>query len=134
MSSTARRALLGSVVAGGLVATQVAPAPAAGAAAPVTAWTPKALKVTDVKAGDLVIGPDGNAARLAAVTRLSSGRVKVDAMDLHTGRPVPLDATVGSTGHPTSRKLLVLARGVAATAVLFAAQPEPGRVIDGGGP
>lgn len=127
-STTARRALLGSVVAGGLVATQVAPSSAAP-----TAWSPQSLKVTDVKVGDLVIGPDGNAARLAAVTKLSTGRVKVDATDPRTGSPVPLDATA-SAGFPNNRKLIVLARGVAGQAVVFPAQPEPGRVIDGGGP
>ena len=131
MTSTARRALLGSVVAGGLVVTQAAPTGAA-----TTVWNPRTVRAFDLRVGDLVTGPDATVVRISVRTTLASGRVLLRYTDPRTGAPLPFDAANASIGYRAGRRFAVLARDVVEAAVRFDVAPQPVAplVIDGGTP
>lgn len=133
MSSPHRRALLGTVLAGG-AATVATAAPASAAA-----FTATQLRASSLKVGDLVVGPAGAVVRVAVVTRLASGRYLLRYTDPGTGAATPFDAPSAATtdgGHAATRLFAVLARGVAASTVRHVPPPAPSpdRVVDGGAP
>lgn len=126
VSTPARRALLGSVLAGGLVATS---APSASAAA----FTPRQLRAGALKVGDLVVGPAAGLVRVSVVRKIAGSKVLLRHTDPATGASVPFDAPFAA-GYPGTRLFVVVARGVSAAAVRY--QPAPARavVVDGGAP
>ena len=128
MVTTARRGLIG-LLAGSAAAgvASVAPAQAGG-------WTPRALPVTEVEPGDLVVGPGGAPVRVALSGR--SGSLWLITYDhrYSDGETVELGR------FSRTRSLAVLARGVPLDAVRLTAAPLDGpsraevQLIDGGSP
>ena len=141
VSTSARRALLGTVVAGGLAAGASVSTVAGAAPVAAAGLTPRQVRVAGLRVGDLVVGPRGEVSRVAVLSR-RSGRVRVLVTDPATGRNIPLDNVSAGAGHLPSRLLVVLARGVAATAVRLVPVAEPVEpeqpaeplVVDGGAP
>ena len=117
-------------MAGGLVATSAAPSAAA------TPWSPRQLKASELKVGDLTVGPDATVVRIATRTTLGNGRVRLSYNHPRTGAPVAFEAATASAGYRADERFVVLARGVSAAAVRFDVVDEapPSVEIDGGGP
>ena len=129
MDTPARRAVLGSVVAGGLLVSTAAPAAAA-------TWSPRLLPVKELEPGDLIVGPDGHVVRVATRTRLATGRQQVRYTHPNTGEPTPITPAIDAEGYAAKRKLVVLLRGVPVSAVQLSPVPPPTdpHVVDGGTP
>ena len=125
MEIAARRAVLGSVLAGGLLTT--------GAA---SAWSPRELPAKSLKRGDLIVGPDSTVVRVAERTRLASGRHRIRYTHPNTGEPTAMTPAIDLEGYPRKRKFVVLLRKVPASAMKLTPVPpltDP-NVIDGGTP
>lgn len=127
---------MGSLLTGGLVTAASTPADAARAGRAVGA---RLLPASQVRAGDLVLGPDATVVRVASNRRLGSGRRRIRYTDPATGQARPLDARTDAGGLPAGQKLAVFLRKVPASAVRLSVPepPEPPAgpvVIDGGAP
>jgi hypothetical protein len=130
MDTAARRAVLGSLLAGGLVSAGAAPAEAAGS------WTPRLLPAKKLRPGDLIVGPDGTVVRVASRTRLDTGRQQIRYTHPNTGEPTPMTEALDVEGYPGKRKFVVLLRDVGAASVTLTPIPPPTdpNVVDGGAP
>lgn len=129
MENAARRAFLGSVLAGGLVAGGALPASAA-------TWTPRSLPAKKLKTGDLILGPNSTLVRVASRRKLPNGRQQIRYTHPNTGAPTPMTPALDRTGYPGRLKFVVLQRDVAVKSVLLTPIPDPTdpNVIDGGRP
>lgn len=130
MDTAARRAVLGSLLAGGVVAAGAAPAEAA------ETWTPRLLPARKLKAGDLIVGPDGTVVRVASRTPLAGGRQRIRYTHPNTGEPTPMTEAIDAEGYPGTLRFVVLLRGVGVPSVRLTPIPPPTDpdVIDGGTP
>ena len=129
MEHAARRAVLGGVLAGGLVSAGAAPASAAG-------FSTRLVPARHLEAGDLIVGPDSTVVRIVAPTVLLTGRYRIRYTDPHTGEPTPMTPAIDAEGYPPHRTFVVLLRNVPVSAVTLTPVPSPTDpdVIDGGSP
>lgn len=129
MDTAARRAVLGSVLAGGLLSAGAAPAEAAS-------WSPTTVPAKKLKPGDLVVGPDSTVVRVASRTRLPSGRHRIRFTHPNTGEPTPVTEAIDAEGYAAGLRFVVLLRKVPISAVVLSPIPPPTDpdVIDGGTP
>ena len=125
--TTRRRAFFGGLLAGG-VALPLTAAPSE--AATTTAWTPRAVRVDRLRAGDLLLGPEGTNVRLAQIGHLPHRRYRLMVTDDRTGHAVPLNPRWDTAGVSGTASFIVIARGVSPQSVRFAAP----RVLDAGSP
>lgn len=116
MDTAARRAVLGSLLAGGLVSAGAAPAQAGS-------FTTRTLPVKSLEPGDLVVGPDATVVRVASRKRLPSGRHRLRYTDPHTGEPTAVTPEIDEKGYPAKQPFVVLLRGIAASAVVLSPAP-----------
>jgi hypothetical protein len=135
MPPLGRRAVLAHTAAGSL---------AAFTRSNVPVWEAVALPARKLQVGDMITGPDATVVRVAQLHRLSSGHVRVRYTNPATGTTddVTMGAHFDALGYPPSKKFVVYARGVDASAARAVpaqvpatppAPPAPA-VIDGGKP
>ncbi len=129
MDTAARRAVLGSLLAGGAVAAGAGPAAASD-------FSARLLPARKLRPGDVVVGPASRVARVADRTVLPSGRIRVRFTDPHTGEPEPVSHAVDADGYRRKHKFVVLLRRVPVSAMVLSPSPPPTdpNVIDGGTP
>lgn len=130
MDTAARRAVLGSLLAGGAVVAGAAPSEAA------RSWAPRLLPARKLKPGDLIVGPDGTVVRVASRAPLGGGRQRIRYTHPNTGEPTPMTEALDAEGYPGKLKFVVLQRRVAIKSVRLTPIPLPTDpdVIDGGTP
>jgi hypothetical protein len=102
------------------------------------AWSPRTLQARQLAVGDLIVGPAGECVRVASLTRLSGGRVRVRYTSPYTGEtaPQPMNAHTDAAGFGSTHAFAVLARKLPVEAVQLISRPAPPRpaAIDGGQP
>lgn len=121
-----RRALLRSLVAGGLVTAAARPGAAAAAV-----LQPGLIRAGALKAGDMIGTRDGSVLRVHAVKRVGR-RVHIFVADAGQGDPTSLSPD--GRGFPRARPLLVYARGVPARALVVKPVSSAVGTVDGGVP
>jgi hypothetical protein len=128
MQHAARRAFMGSVLAGGLAYTAVTPAQAA-------AWSAREVAARDLRAGDLVVGPGGAVVRVASRNLLASGRYRIRYSDPATGTATAFSGGADENGFAPDEPFVVLLRDTSLASVQLPPLliPDPD-VIDGGRP
>lgn len=131
MDTAARRAVLGSLLAGGAVAAGAVPASAA-----TREFSARTLPARKLRPGDLVVGPDSTLVRVASRTRLSTGRVRVRYTHPHTGKDTAVTPAIDAEGYAARHAFVVVLRKVPVAAVVLSPIPPPTDpdVIDGGRP
>lgn len=131
MDTAARRAVLGSLLAGGAVAAGTLPASASG-----RDFSARTFPARKLRPGDLVVGPDATVVRVAMRARLATGRMRIRFTHPHTGRPTPVTEAVDAEGYAATQPFVVLLRGVPVAAVVLSPVPPPDDpdVVDGGTP
>lgn len=129
VDTAARRAVLGSLLAGGLVSAGAAPAQAAS-------FSTRTMAARDLKRGDLIVGPDSRVLRVASRTRLANGRQRIRYTHPHTGLPTAITPAIEVKGYAAKQPFVVLLRQVPIAAVVLSPVPPPDdpNVIDGGTP
>ena len=92
-----------------------------GSSAPAeaAAVTAQQVKASTLKAGDVVVGPEGRIVRVARTRPTSGGRYLLDFLHPVTGALTPFDGALALVGLPANRTFLRLARGVSAGALAF---------------
>lgn len=124
----ARRAVLGSLLAGGVLAAGTATVEAAGSSA-------RLVEARRLRAGDLILGPAGTLVRVHDARRVDGRRVRVRYTHPATGEPTAMSPGADRHGYRPRRLFVVLLRDVPVAAVTVEGDPPAGAtVVDGGAP
>ncbi|WP_372735760.1 hypothetical protein [Nocardioides sp.] len=133
-----RRRLFAGALAGGVIGAAPAASSASSLAAAKTGnvnGIARMVAAKKLRVGDLIVGPHSTLVRLALVTRLSSGAVRLRYTDPVTGKPTPFDATSDRQGFPARQRFVVLRRRVGVGSVrLGTSVARDDMIIDGGKP
>jgi hypothetical protein len=97
------------------------------------------MNADTLETGDVIAGPDARVVRVAEVTALGDGNVRVRYTAPYIGieTAVPMSDEQDQFGYPGTKPFFVLARAVPPEAVQVTTGPPPAQVasvIDGGGP